>query len=95
MISSPPSRDSRIEPCSQFDEKASRTFSIRGKSDRRGILRPEADVDALNEMRARRKFIEVNGVEILPEDMRVCKDVDTSSESSSSPMMTSLLLVVW
>jgi len=55
-----------------------------GKSDRRGILRP--DVDALTDMTAKRKSIEVNGVEIFPEDSKVCKEVDTRDEKSSSFM---------
>jgi len=48
----------------------------------------------LKDMRARRKSIEVNGVEILPEVENVCKPVDTRSDSSSSVMMTRVFLTV-
>lgn len=89
MYNSPPSWDSRMEPWSQFDERASSTFSTRTRSVRRGIVRPRAaEVDGLEDMRAKRRSIEVNGVEILPEVRRVCRPVDTRSDSSSSAMMT-------
>lgn len=91
MVSSPSSRESRIKPCSQFDEKASSTFSTRCKSDRRGVLRAEVDVDAVKYMRAKRKSIEVIGVEICPEESKDCKEVDTSSDNSSSLMMQALV----
>lgn len=44
-------------------------------------------MDALRDMRAKRKSIEVNGVEIFPEESKVCKEVDTRDEKSSSLMM--------
>lgn len=45
-------------------------------------------MDGLKDMRAKRRSIAVNGVEILYEARKVCKPVDTRSDNSSSVMMT-------